>query len=107
MKVIVTGAASGIGRATALALAASSDHTEVALTLGDRSAEGLEQVRSEAADLGARVSIWTGDLADPFPAREECRAAPIELGKGTSGEHCERGRTGAAAECGPDHTNSA
>jgi NAD(P)-dependent dehydrogenase (short-subunit alcohol dehydrogenase family) len=50
-RCFLTGAASGIGRATALRLAA--DGAELFLT--DRNAEGLEQTVADARALGARV----------------------------------------------------
>ncbi|WP_412069214.1 SDR family NAD(P)-dependent oxidoreductase [Rubrivirga sp. IMCC43871] len=57
---VVTGAASGIGRATALALAARGS----ALALVDRDAAGLTDAASGARALGSTVTEHVVDLAD-------------------------------------------
>lgn len=59
---VLTGAASGIGRATARELSARGSH----LVLLDRDAEGLEEVAAElrAARPERRVSTYVVDLAD-------------------------------------------
>ncbi|MDT5116881.1 MAG: hypothetical protein QOE30_2620, partial [Mycobacterium sp.] len=60
-RCFLTGAASGIGRATALKLAA--DGAELFLT--DRNAEGLEQTVADARALGATVSAHRAlDVSD-------------------------------------------
>lgn len=60
-RVLLTGAASGIGRSTALKLAA--DGAELFLT--DRNAEGLEQTVADARALGATVSAHRAlDISD-------------------------------------------
>lgn len=60
-KAIVTGAASGIGRAVALALAAEGAD----LYLIDRDETGLASVAREAADRGVAVLSATCDLSIP------------------------------------------
>jgi short-subunit dehydrogenase len=57
---VVTGAASGIGRATALALAAKGCH----LALVDRDADGLAETAEQAGLSGVRVTTHTMDVAD-------------------------------------------
>lgn len=57
---VVTGAASGIGRATALALAGRGAH----LALMDRDAGGLAAAAEAARRAGGRVSVYGFDVAD-------------------------------------------
>lgn len=59
---LVTGAGSGIGRATALRLATSC--TGLVLHTGSN-AEGLARVAAEASEAGAEVATLVGDLAEP------------------------------------------
>jgi short-subunit dehydrogenase len=58
---VVTGAASGIGRATALALAGRGAH----LALVDRNGPGLEETAAMAEGSGVRASRHHLDVADP------------------------------------------
>jgi glucose 1-dehydrogenase len=76
MRIIVTGAASGIGRATARLFAERPhDGEPPALLLVDRERERLAMVADELLPLGARVETAVGDLADPeFPVRVAARA---------------------------------
>ena len=64
---LVTGAASGLGRGTALALA----RTGADLLLVDVNAGGLEETAQAARDLGVKAQVFATDLAQP----ENCRAA--------------------------------
>ncbi|MFH6783708.1 MULTISPECIES: SDR family NAD(P)-dependent oxidoreductase [Methylobacterium] len=74
---LVTGAGSGIGRATALALAAPGH----ALVLHSGSnAAGLAEVAEAARSRGAAVATWLGDLADP-----ETGPRGVALAAGTFG----------------------
>ncbi|TFJ95260.1 thymidylate synthase [Platysternon megacephalum] len=57
-SIIVTGASSGLGKATAAVLAAEGAH----LTLCSRNADKL---RAAAANMGGTHHLVTGDLADP------------------------------------------
>lgn len=70
MRAIVTGAASGIGRATALRLAADArPHGGARLMIVDVAAERLDAVAAELRNQ-AEVVSFVGDLADPaVPAR--------------------------------------
>ena len=61
-RVIVTGAGSGIGRATALRFAAEG---AALLVLCDNRPERIEEVRTEIEQLGARVISMPGDVGDP------------------------------------------
>jgi NAD(P)-dependent dehydrogenase (short-subunit alcohol dehydrogenase family) len=57
--VLITGAAQGIGRATALAFAAEGAR----LALADADAAGLDEVREQARSLGAEAAVAAADLA--------------------------------------------
>ena len=60
LTVLVTGAASGMGRATALVFAAEG--ANVAVT--DFSAEGAQAVAADIVARGGRAKAWTLDVAD-------------------------------------------
>ncbi len=62
MRLIVTGAAGGIGRAIALQAAASG---QLSALLCDLNRQGLESTAREARELGAHIITRVGDLADP------------------------------------------
>jgi NADP-dependent 3-hydroxy acid dehydrogenase YdfG len=72
----VTGASRGIGRAVALSLA-SSGHD---LGIAGRDADALAAVAEEVLGQGARVSIQTGDVADPGDVRRMLTAVEADLG---------------------------
>jgi NAD(P)-dependent dehydrogenase (short-subunit alcohol dehydrogenase family) len=69
--VVITGAANGIGRATALAFAKEGAH----LALTDRDAAQLEKTAQEAAALGAQVASVVAD----FSTAAGCKGGLDEL----------------------------
>lgn len=73
---VVTGAASGIGRATALALA----RRRADLSLCDLDEEGLAGVGDEIRTLGRRVLTRRVDVARPEEVSEFAAATAAELG---------------------------
>ena len=73
-RILVTGASSGIGRATALAFA----HENATVIATARRAEELEQLRREATS-GA-IETVPGDITDPeFPAQLAAAADPVQV----------------------------
>lgn len=65
MKLIITGAASGIGRATALHFASHPNGgIASSILLVDRDPANLDKVAAEATSLGAKAQTYVGDLAD-------------------------------------------
>lgn len=75
MRVIVTGAASGIGRAVAELLAASDPAHR--LLLSDRDADGLEAV---LAGIGTAAAPCVADLGDPHCGDAIVKAALAHMG---------------------------
>lgn len=75
--VLITGAASGIGRATAQRLAAEG----AALTVTDVNAEGLEETAASCRDAGATVLVRTSDVADEGSVVDTVAAAVAEHGR--------------------------
>jgi short-subunit dehydrogenase len=67
----VTGAASGIGRALTLELAARGCD----LALADRDEAGLQAVAAAVAALGRKVSVHTVDVSDPAAIQAFAQAA--------------------------------
>lgn len=74
-RVLVTGAASGIGRATALAFAGEG----AVVTASDREAEGLEEAASEACQKGGQWVSVVGDITDPSFATELAAGAEFDI----------------------------
>ena len=70
--VLITGASSGIGAATAIACAREGMN----LVLGARRADRLDEVAERARSHGARVELLVGDVCDPGNA-----AALLDLAK--------------------------
>lgn len=60
--IVVTGAGSGIGRETAMALARAGAH----VCVGDRDPVGLDETAESLRALGADFVAVTGDLTDPI-----------------------------------------
>ena len=88
MRVLVTGAASGIGRATCLRLArdahAQGKKAQVAAVDIPTAASGLDSLATELKGLGAEVLPLHGDMADAeAPARAV--AAAVERFGGLDG----------------------
>jgi NAD(P)-dependent dehydrogenase (short-subunit alcohol dehydrogenase family) len=63
---LVTGAASGLGRATCVALAEAGAHVAIA----DINAEGSEQTRALVADCGGTADVVALDVTDDASRRE-------------------------------------
>ncbi len=80
MRAIITGAASGMGRAITHRFAADAAAQETRLLLVDLSAERLETVAGELDGTGAHVITFVGDLADPETCARIGEAAAGELG---------------------------
>ncbi|MFF5444726.1 SDR family NAD(P)-dependent oxidoreductase [Streptomyces sp. NPDC012888] len=74
---LVTGAASGIGRATALLLARSGAR----VTAADIDAPGLAALRTRLAAEGLAIETVTGDVSDPEENRATVRAAVAAYGR--------------------------
>jgi short-subunit dehydrogenase len=75
--VLITGASSGIGRATALAFAADG----ASLVLASRSQEALAEVEWECCARGARVFVVPTDIADPVAVEDLARQAVQRFGR--------------------------
>ncbi|MCA1369533.1 SDR family oxidoreductase [Bradyrhizobium sp. BRP14] len=74
---LVTGAGSGIGKATALALAA--DGVKVGLLARTRPA--LDEVAAEIASAGGQALVLEADVADEVPMRKAIRDLVSEFGR--------------------------
>jgi clavulanate-9-aldehyde reducatase len=73
---IVTGASSGIGEATALALAEEG----AAVALGARRRGRLEQLSKRISDDGGRAEVFEVDVTEEEPSRSFVQAAAESLG---------------------------
>lgn len=77
--IVITGASSGIGRATAKAFAARGKNLVIAARRKDRLEELKKEILSEHPDLDIRIKVT--DLSDPDQVRlfyEELRGFPLE-----------------------------
>ncbi|MBM3594488.1 MAG: SDR family NAD(P)-dependent oxidoreductase, partial [Alphaproteobacteria bacterium] len=74
---VVTGAASGLGKATALKLA----RTGADLCLVDRDEAGLAETAAEATGLGAKVMVHRADLSDADQCAPIVAAAAGHFGR--------------------------
>ncbi len=86
MKVAITGASSGIGRATALRMA--KEGADVALIARNR--ERLEEVASLVRREGRRAVVLEADVTDPESVKKAVEAAVEGLG-GLDVFHCNAG----------------
>jgi len=75
-RVLVTGASSGIGRATALKLGAAGAH----VILVARDVGALEEVARQVERVGGHASVFPADLADAPSATKLCEQVTQELG---------------------------
>ncbi len=73
---LITGAGSGIGRATALAFAQAGIH----LLLVGRTLAKLEEVAAEAAKYGVTAKLYSLDLSQVSQVREKIAAIAAECG---------------------------
>jgi len=76
-RVIVTGAAQGIGRAVALRLAAPGVH----LAVWDVKSDGAEETARLCAEKGARARAWTVDVGNPDAIEAAVAAFEAAWGK--------------------------
>ncbi|HUI28244.1 MAG TPA: SDR family oxidoreductase [Candidatus Kryptonia bacterium] len=74
--VLITGASSGIGRATALKLGAAGAH----VILVARDAERLDEVRHLVERVGGRASVFVADLTDAESVAGLCRDVVRQCG---------------------------
>jgi NAD(P)-dependent dehydrogenase (short-subunit alcohol dehydrogenase family) len=77
LSCVVTGAASGIGRATAACFAAEGAR----LVVTDIDGAGLADVRAELREAGAEVTAVVGDVAEPDDAESMVHAAVTGYGR--------------------------
>jgi NADP-dependent 3-hydroxy acid dehydrogenase YdfG len=75
-RALITGASSGIGKATAFALAQQGFH----LALVSRSQDRLEEVASAVSDYGVTAKVYPLDLADVAQVRSQIAAIDADFG---------------------------
>lgn len=81
MRVLVTGAASGIGRATCLRLARDAQGSAAGVAAVDiRASPELEKLADELRGLGAKALVLAGDMGDPEAPARVVSAAVEHLG---------------------------
>jgi NAD(P)-dependent dehydrogenase (short-subunit alcohol dehydrogenase family) len=80
MKIMITGAASGIGRAVAEILAAKSSEEPVRLLLVDRDKANLDSTASAILERGVDTTTAVVDLAKPEEIEELAHQARVTLG---------------------------
>jgi short-subunit dehydrogenase len=76
LRAIVTGASSGIGRATALAFAESG----IDIALVSRSQDKLKAVAERARELGVEATVYPLDLAETERVKAEIKAIADDFG---------------------------
>ena len=94
---LVTGAATGIGRATALAFARAGCH----VVLADRDSVRGEQVAAEVVALGREALFVTTDVADPLQVERLHQAIDARFGRldAACNNAGIEGENGATADC--------
>lgn len=79
-KVFITGGSSGIGKSTALLLAQWGAHVCIAARDMEKLAATLQEIRSQAKDLGQKTVSVSCDVANRAQMREKAADAVKQLG---------------------------